>query len=749
MLYLRQRAQWEIYLIRIFDLNVWALAQPWGLGFVTRLFILLAFNALGGYFFTAHLAATRTARLLHSLAFGWIVVSFTAFLISYFTGWQTNPPTLLLAACLSAVGGAFFSRRVGAPESLRPRRGMPRREIQWLNAEDLAALSLGLVAAFAVALQFDDYLSVRGSCFMQDIAGNSHPFWNRLAGFEIGSSQRLGNPTLVAPFYAMLGMDGFRLFNMFAAFVAGGCLVRLGHALFGGLTYGLSAAAFGLFTPYFLQISTADENIVAMTTCALALYTLLVEPSAVRRHSARGAVWKKHLVLAGLTYGAYVSSRHIQALSIPAVIYYLWRSDFGLPRRIVLRQAAVPFAVISSLIVLLVARHGVPFDQPLFNAPFGVESFSRSPFRALPTAVMLPVYWINQYGSILLAVALIGFIRWLFSRRVQNRFLVAFTLPVYLLLSWMEFFLKPNKNGIPLLLLPVGCLAFGQGLKLLFGPHRRRALAAVGLAVASLLLGVFLVSRLDFSVYPFGTNEKFHQRPKATIEHPYSAYEHAELLTPRLLPNWRQYGRYSSPTAWWKRTPRRPWLHDRWCTLAPLPAQKTLPELPYKLVEIDIDEPFNRYQSWLTPMTGESRLPLLDPYEIPEHFFTLTAAPVWTPDTLHAAVFSCGETLYVIRLFDDIKQPELWGASFEDPGLLIINEGLELLRPFHDERNISWLNSPFAASSDGRLGVPVAGFREIVFFDVLINSQEMAYWWRAILDPDGITTTPPRLFWSP
>jgi hypothetical protein len=81
------------------------------------------------------------------------------------------------------------------------------------------------------------------------------------------------------------------------------------------LTYGLSAADFGLFTPYFLQISTADETLWH-DYLRLALYTLLVELSAGPRHSARGAVWKKHLVLAGLTYGAYVSSRHIQALSI-------------------------------------------------------------------------------------------------------------------------------------------------------------------------------------------------------------------------------------------------------------------------------------------------------------------------------------------------------------------------------------------------------------------------------------------------
>jgi hypothetical protein len=40
---------------------------------------------------------------------------------------------------------------------------------------------------------------------------------------------------------------------------------------------------------------------------------------------------------------------------------------------------------------------------------------------------MLPVM-INQYARSL-GVGVIGFIRWLFSRRVQNRFLVAFTSP--------------------------------------------------------------------------------------------------------------------------------------------------------------------------------------------------------------------------------------------------------------------------------------------------------------------------------
>lgn len=731
-------------MVQLFGLDVWALASPYGLGFFLRLFMLLSFLVLGGWFFSAHLSSTKLARLLHSLVFGWIIVSFTAFLLCYATGFQTNPPLLLIAACLAAGGGIFFQTRLGAPDPLFTRRGAP-----CCSNVDLTALACGLVAAGLVAMQFDDYLSARGSCFMQDITGAARPFWAFHVGFTIQDSQSLGNAALVAPFYAVLGMDGFRIFNVFAAMVSGMLLVRLGHALFGRLGYGLAVAAAGLFTPYFLQIPTADENIVAMTACAAFLYTLLVEPAAVRRHADRGAVWKKQLFLVGLTYGAYVSSRYIQALSLPAIVYYLWKGDFGLRRTVVFRRTAAPFTVITALILLIVARNGVPFERPFFNAPFGIEQFSRSPFRAMPTAVMLPIYWTNQFGILLSAIALTGLAGWLVSRRPVPRFLAAFFLPAYLLLSWMEFFLKPNKNGIPLMFLPIGCLAFGYGLKWLCGERRRLAFAAAIGAAGLLYFSVSLAARTAWPVYPFGTDGKFQLRPKATIERPYSTFERDELLSSHWLPDWHQYGRYSSPAAWWKRSSRRPWLNDMWCSLYPL-QDRTGAAIPnYPLLEIDIDEPFDDRAAWLRPITGESTVPLLGPLEASEHFTVIETHPSWTSDTVYMNVLRCGETLYLLRLFDDIKNPGLWGTSPDDPGPFIYKEGLQFLRPFHNDSDFPWVWETFKTSREGRLTVPVSGIREIVFFEVLINSQEMAYWWRAILEPDGVTLTTPKLFWSP
>jgi hypothetical protein len=728
----------------MFGLDVWALVDPWGWGYFLRLGELLFFFLLGGWFFTAHLAATRAARVLHSLAVGFVAVSFLTFIISHVTGLQTSPPLLLIGASLTAVGGFFFLRWVGAPEPALPQRG-----VKWIEAEDIAALTVGLAAAVVVAFQFDDYLSVRGSCFMQEVTRAARPFWELIVGFEIDNSQRLGNPAMVGPFYATLGMDGFRAFNMFAALLTGGYLVRLGAGLFGRLGYGIAIAAAGLFTPYFVQVVTADENLAAMTVGTLALYALLVEPAALRRNPDGPAVWKKHLVLVGLLYGAYVSSRYIQALSIPAVVYYLWNRDFGLRRSVVFRQAGALFAAVAAMVAIIVAQYGLPFEPAQLNAPFGVAEFSRSPFRAMPTAVMLPVYWINQFGIVLLAITLVGLGRWLVSRRVEHRFLVAFFLPVYLYLSWMEFFLKPNKNGIPLMLLAVGCLAFGQGLKLLLGAKRRVAIPAAVAAAGLLFAGVTVVQRAEWPVYSFAADGHAFDRPKATAERPYSDFERDELIGPRWVPNWRQYGRYSAPTSWWKITNRRPWLHDRWCTFFPLPAASRSVDLPYHAVEIDIDEPFDTRGNWVRPAAPDSDAVPLEPFDAPEHFITFSTNPTWTPDTVHVAVLRCGEVLYFLRLFDDIKRPELWGATATEPGNFLFEEGLELFRPFHDKEQVQWRSANLDAPPDGRLVVSVAGLREILFFDVLINSHEMAYWWRAQLGANEITLTTPKLFWSP
>jgi hypothetical protein len=176
-----------------------------------------------------------------------------------------------------------------------------------------------------------------------------------------------------------------------------------------------------------------------------------------------------------------------------------------------------------------------------------------------------------------------------------------------------------------------------------------------------------------------------------------------------------------------------------WCTLAPLRAEN-LTELRTSLL--------NRHRvafpigtSWLTPRPGESLLPLLDPYEIPEPFLHSTARPVWTP-TVACRRFPLRRDPLLSGFSMTFKQPELGGGSFEVPGLLIINEGLELLRPFLMKETFV-LNSLLRVIRR-RPWRSVAGFREC-FFRRVINSQEMAYWWRRSSIP-RITNHAPRRF---
>jgi hypothetical protein len=153
-----------------------------------------------------------------------IVVSFTAF---HHHDSTDGKPTrhASAAACLAAVGGAFFPAGFGAPESLRPRRGMARREIQWLTAEDWPLFARSGRRVRRRPPQLTTKLSSAAGASWQDIPAKVIRL-ARLAGFSDRSSQRLGNPTWSRLFTPARGWTVFAFFNLDAA-LSPRLLVRL------------------------------------------------------------------------------------------------------------------------------------------------------------------------------------------------------------------------------------------------------------------------------------------------------------------------------------------------------------------------------------------------------------------------------------------------------------------------------------------------------------------------------------------
>jgi hypothetical protein len=730
-------------------LDLKLLDNPLGLEGFLRLAALLFTTLLAGLPFASLLVRSLPRRLAVGFGLGWISVALLSYLVWRLTGVMAGPLTMAASALVLWRTGSMLSR------AFLPARGSAATpDCPDSRLADATAIGLALVAAVAVFINTDMIDTLRGSCFVEAIPRFTDPSWLPATGSHaFMESQRLINPAMPAIFYGWLGLDGLRLFPALAIGLGTYFVAILGMNLLGHVAIGLAMAAVGILGPYVLQIPTIDENHVAFMLGAFFLFLFLAPVGRSRdgkpaeEEKASGMREAVLLIAAGLALGAYLGSRYIQLLAVPAVMWHLWkRDDIALPRawRFVF---LAPVVLIGLMAMDRVMSAGVPFHNPVLNWPFR-DNWIRSPSVPFPTSVWILLYWKSVYGIGAMALAMMGAAIWLRDRQRWGRFLLGFALPSLVLVFCMEEWLKPNKNGILLMLLPVGCLAFGRGLQALFGRRWWLAVGSWAALIGALMVLINFVQTLDRPVLA----SMFADHPTPTEEAVYADHERRGIEGLNLLPDTSQYSRYSDPLARWK-SMLRPWSHPRQCLWAPGDSRVPFPS--GHRIRIDAASPFDTREAWVesAPDAADGIVSIsMGSGDIPE-LFTFGLGASRTPDNLIVGVLRCGPTVFIVRTFDDPASRPLRAGTKRDSSDIVaflLEEGLEFLGALHsfDQSEVRMHPPVFRRDSEPIVLVG-EGIQRLVFLEVFSNSSERVYHWEWTWDGTTARIGPTRPLWSP
>ncbi len=389
-----------------------------------------------------------------------------------------------------------------------------------------------------------------------------------------GTGQRLGTTAVIAPPVAAFGPLGFRW--VYAALPALAMLFgfRLVRHLTGKAGAALGAALVGVLNPYVLKIVILDENVMAFAfgTAFLALLVELRPELEARPERGTDGAGQQAVgpptppallppsgagvgvaALSGLAFGAALGIRHVDlGMALTAALLIGLR-----PRLLVAFGAAtVVFALPCALHhhytygsvfqhehfvdeVFAATPHelfGFKFNYTgLFNFPAYAEVI-RTPYNPFPTAVYYPINLIAHLGSVLVAVATLGFASLAVQLLTRGRQRLPLALlmwagPLYALLAVLENWMDPNKMGVVITLFPALVLALGLGFA--WVSTRRRVAVLLGLSLA-LSLG----ARAAHS-WTFPDDPRFYTKyPRVRPELPeYYAFERANVTTGSPLPS--------------------------------------------------------------------------------------------------------------------------------------------------------------------------------------------------------------------
>ena len=90
---------------------------------------------------------------------------------------------------------------------------------------------------------------------------------------------------------------------------------------------------------------------------------------------------------------------------------------------------------------------------------------------------------------------------------------------------------------------------------------------------------------------------------------------------------------------------------------------------------------------------------------------------------------------------DDVDQ-------FENSNDFILEQGLGFHFPYHQSPKKNEFD-PLPQLVEGRMELVVDGIDELLFFDILSDKHERAYWWRVAIGKQTFTAPEPQLLWLP
>lgn len=452
------------------------------------------------------------------------------------------------------------------------------------------------------------------------------PPWMNPLLFLGNTGQRYGTTAMIAPAGAVHGFFGFRLsYALHAALLAGFLALLLGRVT-SSPALGAAAAAICVVNPWTLRISLLDENLMAATWAAGALYVAVVRP--------RGAA------IAGLFAGLAVGIRHIDLLLVLAVATLIVPASAHRGRALRALVAGLTVALLHEAVHHQVA-YGSPIshehfvDEVWFSTPYTLfgrtfeyagllqwpfaETWVRTPYNGLPTALLLPLSAARHLGLLFVAFVAAGMVALARRDRRLSRAILLWAGPLLLLFAVLEDWLDPNKMGIPIVLLPAVAIGFAAGI----GAVVRRPITAVGALALALLLGVGVRSVADLDVPP---DPAFAAKyPLVRAEHPaYAAYDRAAHTRANLLPDFalvEQHARFSLRA---RLAALGHELGDRSFRQGPLPALPPGPAGPPVDLELDLSAPLVDRTDFLTAGGGgelnlerEGNAVLLEGLEVP------------------------------------------------------------------------------------------------------------------------------------
>ncbi len=353
--------------------------------------------------------------------------------------------------------------------------------VVWLLSYDSVLFDQERCVSRAGVLPYFDYLTADppvgfNGCLSCFEGRNAFLVWN--------GGQRLGPTVFVAPFMALFGFAGFHLVHLFFGLLTAWFGFHLGRSLLGRTAPGYLLAAVLSLNPAVLSIPLEDEN-----TMSLGLGTVLAYFLFQRRTQ-----W----LFCGMFFGLLLGIRHVGLLSLPALLWVVWRESdrphysaswvtalLGSGRWANLALSAlgtVLFAAPCGIAHAIRFANGGPLYESFISMPptqhslFGLEVTVRgllswpfvpeplrSPYNGFPTLLEFPLTILQAFG--ILGIALIPVGVWWGMRRHRTATVAGLLwfLPQLALLCTMANWVEPNKMGVYLSFAqPVGAaIVFG------------------------------------------------------------------------------------------------------------------------------------------------------------------------------------------------------------------------------------------------------------------------------------------------
>ena len=259
--------------------------------------------------------------------------------------------------------------------------------------------------------------------------------------------EREGNPALVAASPALFQFLGYRVFYALEHLVLFLVAFLLGELLARDYRAGIMLGLLFALHPTLLALVEMDQNVHTMVVSIVALYLMMRTV--------------QNPLLSGVFFGLAFGCRHHMLLGLVGPMYYTLTSTrkfrttalvllgFSIPSAVWAYHHLLAFGTIfhheSFMHISVPVAHevlGFGFDLPyIFQWPL-VPELLRSPFTGFPQSILLPLTLVRDFGTVPVALSLIGVVWMFFNRRRDAIMLVGFVAPVYLILmiqgNWSE-----------------------------------------------------------------------------------------------------------------------------------------------------------------------------------------------------------------------------------------------------------------------------------------------------------------------